>query len=93
MPTARAYFILVTYGDAIYALGGYNDGGELSNMERYSRGLGWQTVASLPYTNHRSAFIITIMIHKEGKTWFLALKLFCKMNEYRPLNINLLTYI
>ena len=54
MPTARAYAIFVTYGDAIYVPGGYNDGGELSSMERYSRGLGWQAVASLPFANHRS---------------------------------------
>ena len=60
MSTPRAYAIFVTYGDAIYVPGGYNDGGELSSMERYSRGLGWQTMAGLPFSNHRSVHLMII---------------------------------
>ena len=52
MPTSRAYFQLVAYGDAMYALGGWN-GGEHDKMERYSKGLGWTSMADLPYENHR----------------------------------------
>ena len=52
MPTSRAYFQLVAYGDAMYALGGWN-GGEHDKMERYSKGLGWTSMADLPYNNHR----------------------------------------
>ena len=57
MPTARAYYQLVAYGDAMYAIGGWN-GYEHDKMERYSKGQGWQSMANLPYDNHRSCRII-----------------------------------
>lgn len=52
MSTARSYYQLITYGDAVYAIGGYNSGGELNTMERYRRIDGWKARANLPYKNH-----------------------------------------
>ena len=56
MTTARAYFSLISYGDAIYAIGGWlgeDDCCELNSMERYSRNKGWKQMANLPYSTHR----------------------------------------
>ena len=52
MSKGRAYYQLISYGDAVYALGGH-DGSELNTMERWTRGEGWVNMANLPYTNHR----------------------------------------
>ena len=52
MSKGRAYYQLISYGDALYALGGH-DGSELNTMERWTRGEGWVNMANLPYTNHR----------------------------------------
>ena len=43
---------MVSYGDALYAIGGYH-GGELNTMEKYTRGTGWTYAQNLPYVNHR----------------------------------------
>ena len=53
MSKGRAYYQLISYGDAVYAMGGH-DGSELDSMERWTRGGGWVSVANLPYSNHRS---------------------------------------
>ena len=53
MSKGRAYYQLISYGDAVYAMGGHN-GSELDSMERWTRGGGWVSVANLPYSNHRS---------------------------------------
>ena len=53
MSKGRAYYQLISYGDAVYALGGH-DGSELNTMERWTRGEGWVNMANLPYSNHRS---------------------------------------
>ena len=52
MSKGRAYYQLISYGDAVYAMGGH-DGSELNTMERWTRGEGWVNMANLPYTNHR----------------------------------------
>ena len=52
MSSARYMYGLVSYGDAVYAIGGYGSG-ELQTMERYSRKLGWVSLANLPFKNHR----------------------------------------
>ena len=52
MSKGRAYYQLISYGDAVYAMGGH-DGSELDSMERWTRGGGWVSVANLPYSNHR----------------------------------------
>ena len=57
MSKGRAYYQLISYGDAVYAMGGH-DGSELDSMERWTKsehgGPGaWVGVADLPYTNHR----------------------------------------
>ena len=53
MSKGRAYYQLISYGDAVYAMGGH-DGSELDSMERWTRGGGWVNMANLPYSNHRS---------------------------------------
>ena len=52
MISPRSHYSLVSYGDALFAIGGYN-GGELNTMERYTRGNGWTAMANLPDENHR----------------------------------------
>ena len=53
MSYARAYYHLISYGDAIYALGGHTASSEINAMERYTKNSGWQAMAALPYNNHR----------------------------------------
>ena len=53
LSSARQSFELVSYGDAIYALGGDGNSGEINTMHRYSREKGWVARANLPYANHR----------------------------------------
>ena len=50
---ARAYYHLISYGDAIYALGGHTSSSEINKMERYTKNTGWVAMAALPYNNHR----------------------------------------
>ena len=60
MITARAYYPLISYGDALYAIAGHN-GDRHNKVERYSRELGWKSLATMPYNSHRytSASYIT----------------------------------
>ena len=54
MSTTRKHFAMLTYGDAAFAFGGQNSGNsDLNSMERWNRRLGWQAMASMPYTNFR----------------------------------------
>ena len=48
----RAYYELLTYGSAAYALAGYNGYGEISNVDRWTEQDGWQAMASAPLANH-----------------------------------------
>jgi hypothetical protein len=41
MPVARLDFPLVTYGDAVFAIGGYASGGYLSRVDRWTQTYGW----------------------------------------------------
>ena len=52
MSKGRAYYQLISYGDAVYAMGGH-DGSELDSMERWTKSEGWVGMADLPYSNHR----------------------------------------
>ena len=52
MSRPRAYYQLISFGAALYAIGGH-DGGELNTMERYSKQAGWEPMTNLPYANHR----------------------------------------
>ena len=52
MSKGRAYYQLISYGDAVYAMGGH-DGSELDSMERWTKSEGWVSMADLPYSNHR----------------------------------------
>ena len=52
MITARAYYPLISYGDALYAIAGHN-GDRHNKVERYSRQLGWTSLAAMPYNSHR----------------------------------------
>ena len=52
MSKGRAYYQLISYGDAVYAMGGH-DGSELDSMERWTKSEDWVGMADLPYTNHR----------------------------------------
>ena len=54
MLTSRSYYPLVSYGDALYAIAGWNNGAsEHNKVERYTRSNGWTSLANTPYTNHR----------------------------------------
>ena len=65
MSKGRAYYQLISYGDAVYAMGGH-DGSELDSMERWTRGGGWVSVANLPYSNHRSVHTYRVSQKKTG---------------------------
>ena len=52
MSKGRAYYQLISYGDAVYAMGGH-DGSELDSMERWTKSESWVGMADLPYSNHR----------------------------------------
>ena len=52
MSKGRAYYQLISYGDALYAMGGH-DGSELDSMERWTKNEDWVGMADLPYSNHR----------------------------------------
>ena len=52
MITAHAYYPLISYGDALYAIAGHN-GGAHNKVERYSRELGWTSLADISYNTHR----------------------------------------
>ena len=47
MPIVRGEFQFVTYGDAAFAIGGYNNG-FISRVDRWTKSQGWVTVASYP---------------------------------------------
>ena len=48
MPVARGDFPLVTYGDAVFAIGGAGSNGSLKQVDRWTQTLGWVTVAPYP---------------------------------------------
>jgi hypothetical protein len=48
MPVARGDFPLVTYGDAVFAIGGFSSSGYLKQVDRWTQTLGWRTVTPYP---------------------------------------------
>ena len=58
MPIARGYFEFETYDDAAYAIAGYSSG-EISQVDRWSKGTGWTQMASYPFINRRFCFYET----------------------------------
>ena len=74
MITARAYYPLISYGDALYAIAGHN-GDRHNKVERYSRQLGWTSLATMPYNSHRytSAVLHIFLITKRIKNFLMIL--------------------
>ena len=62
MSKGRAYYQLISYGDAVYAMGGH-DGSELDSMERWTKSEDWVGMADLPYSNHRWGSILFHMFY------------------------------
>ena len=52
MPINRGYYEFTTYGDAAFAIGGHN-GGDLTQVDRWTTSNGWETMASYPVPIHR----------------------------------------
>ena len=71
MSKGRAYYQLISYGDAVYAMGGH-DGSELDSMERWTKSEGWIGMADLPHSNHRWGiyfFICSIEFFQDSALW------------------------
>jgi hypothetical protein len=54
MPSARSWFQLITYGDAMFAIGGWRSGAATNLVDRWTLTQGWVNMASYPTLNiHR----------------------------------------
>jgi hypothetical protein len=54
MPSARAWFQLITYGDAMFAIGGWRFGRPTNLVDRWTLAQGWVNMANYPTLNtHR----------------------------------------
>ena len=53
MPTARGYYELLTFSDAVFAIAGWNGGSYISRVDRWTKSTGWEEMASYPISTGR----------------------------------------